>query len=194
MFVLREFRNKNHIKYDVNRHHTYAPVNVKHPDYKKFPSLRQARGFECQVKAGETLYLPAHWWHEVTSSPDKEGKCIGVNSFFEPMYLRTHHNTSLNFFQTNRYYGHLHLSHRAVACNDDHVCFSDVSNSGIKSSIPGDGEKLCDRESQCGEEEHCKTHPRDVPKSDPGVRKGNWKLVKVERRTTDGKKQKIWLR
>jgi hypothetical protein len=124
-------RDKSNINYQVNNHHTYAPVNIKHPDYFAHPRLQQARGFTCVVEAGDTLYLPAHWWHEVTSTSDQDGKCLGVNQFFEPVYVRPMYNTTLPYFQTSRYYGHLHLHgqeggvQRAVACTNDQVCFTE---------------------------------------------------------------------
>lgn len=107
---------------------------MKEPDYTRFPLLQQAQGFQCRVQAGDTLYLPAHWWHEVTSESDEEGKCIGVNRFFEPVYLRPQYNTSLEFFQRSRYYGHLHTSKRAVPCSEDKVCFA-TPVSGAKRSL-----------------------------------------------------------
>ena len=33
----------------------------------KFPKFNNVRGTSCEVKSGEMLYLPAGWFHEVTS-------------------------------------------------------------------------------------------------------------------------------
>lgn len=117
-------RNKSNINFEVNRHHTYAPVNIRRKNYHQFPKLSKARGFECTVRSGDTLYVPAHWWHEVASTSDEEGKCVAVNRFFEPLYIRPQHNTTLNYFQTSRYYGHLQFSKRAQVCDLEEVCFA----------------------------------------------------------------------
>lgn len=31
------------------------------------------------VRAGETLYLPAHWWHSVAQRPGPAGRVVAVN-------------------------------------------------------------------------------------------------------------------
>ncbi|KAG9112044.1 hypothetical protein FRC07_007998 [Ceratobasidium sp. 392] len=35
------------------------------------------------VQGGESLYLPAGWWHRVAQSGDKEGVCIAVNWWYD---------------------------------------------------------------------------------------------------------------
>eukprot|EP00929_Paragymnodinium_shiwhaense_P071270 TRINITY_DN36242_c0_g7_i1.p2 TRINITY_DN36242_c0_g7~~TRINITY_DN36242_c0_g7_i1.p2 ORF type:complete len:381 (+),score=62.21 TRINITY_DN36242_c0_g7_i1:183-1325(+) len=46
----------------------------------QFPRAKAARRMECEVRAGEMLYLPAGWWHEVTSY----GQNIAVNFWADP--------------------------------------------------------------------------------------------------------------
>jgi hypothetical protein len=41
-------------------------VDLEHPDFERFPLLRQARGVECVLRAGETLHIPIGWWHRIT--------------------------------------------------------------------------------------------------------------------------------
>jgi len=38
-----------------------------------------AKAVEVEVKAGETLYLPAGWWHRVSQSPGEGGLAVAVN-------------------------------------------------------------------------------------------------------------------
>jgi len=38
------------------------------------------------VKAGEALYLPALWFHQVSQSPDEEGRTIAVNFWYNMQY------------------------------------------------------------------------------------------------------------
>jgi hypothetical protein len=39
-------------------------VDLDAPDFERFPALARAGGFEAVLEAGETLYMPAGWWHE----------------------------------------------------------------------------------------------------------------------------------
>merc|ERR1712204_158248 len=47
---------------------------------KKWPLFKNARPMRCNVSAGEMLYLPGSWWHEVVSY----GKHLTVNFWVEP--------------------------------------------------------------------------------------------------------------
>lgn len=42
-----------------------SPFNPEAPDFEKFPLARQASMIECIVNAGELLYVPAGWYHQV---------------------------------------------------------------------------------------------------------------------------------
>jgi hypothetical protein len=35
------------------------------PDYEKYPLFKHAKGLVCEVNAGELLYVPSKWWHQV---------------------------------------------------------------------------------------------------------------------------------
>lgn len=41
--------------------------NHHHPDYERYPLLRQAKSQKIVVRAGETLFLPCGWWHTARS-------------------------------------------------------------------------------------------------------------------------------
>jgi hypothetical protein len=45
----------------------FSRADAERPDYQRFPRLRRARPIACEVGAGEVLYLPRYWWHQVTS-------------------------------------------------------------------------------------------------------------------------------
>ncbi len=64
-----------------------------------------ARVLRCTARAGEVVYTPAYWWHEVVSSSDELGReaggaarrsVIGVNWFYEPYYQRIMPNMSFD--------------------------------------------------------------------------------------------------
>ena len=38
-----------------------------HPDYERYPLLRQAKSQKIVIRAGETLFLPCGWWHTARS-------------------------------------------------------------------------------------------------------------------------------
>ncbi|MEM7218430.1 MAG: cupin-like domain-containing protein [Pseudomonadota bacterium] len=41
-----------------------AYANLERPDYGRHPALKWARGFEVVLQPGQTLFLPAGYWHE----------------------------------------------------------------------------------------------------------------------------------
>lgn len=44
-----------------------SAVNVDSPDLHAHPNFAMAKAYRFTVKAGELLYLPAFWWHQVSS-------------------------------------------------------------------------------------------------------------------------------
>lgn len=38
-------------------------IDFDNPDYNQFPKLKNAKGFVCDLKHGETLYMPEGYWH-----------------------------------------------------------------------------------------------------------------------------------
>jgi hypothetical protein len=41
-------------------------IDFSNPDYKKFPALKKATGYQTTLKHGETLYMPEGYWHQMT--------------------------------------------------------------------------------------------------------------------------------
>lgn len=39
-------------------------VDLDAPDFERFPALALASGYEAVLEPGQTLYMPAGWWHE----------------------------------------------------------------------------------------------------------------------------------
>ena len=83
----------------------------------------------CRVNAGDVIYVPSHWWHEVRSLPDTEGKTVAINYFFEPWYERYGHKDSSPAFIRNKLYDHLAPGDRGGAdiakpCRSPEMCFA----------------------------------------------------------------------
>jgi len=53
-----------------------------------FPRLAHARGREVVLQPGDVLFLPAYWWHEVTTLPVPPGE-LAVSVSFWSAYLPT---------------------------------------------------------------------------------------------------------
>uniref|UniRef100_A0ABM5EQ68 tRNA wybutosine-synthesizing protein 5 isoform X1 n=2 Tax=Pogona vitticeps TaxID=103695 RepID=A0ABM5EQ68_9SAUR len=54
-------------------------LDVDTPDLKKYPLFVRARRYECQLEAGDVLFIPALWFHNVVS----EEFGVGVNVFWK---------------------------------------------------------------------------------------------------------------
>lgn len=44
---------------------THTSIDVNAPDFEQYPGLRYAEGLDFTLKAGETLFMPAGWWHHI---------------------------------------------------------------------------------------------------------------------------------
>ncbi len=45
---------------------TREDIDFTNPDFKKFPTLKKARGYITNLNHGETLYMPEGYWHQMT--------------------------------------------------------------------------------------------------------------------------------
>lgn len=94
--------------------HMYSPVNISSPsvtaDFPLYNLTHPAMaGFplECRVGAGDAIYVPGGWWHEVVSHPDEEGKTIGVNIFYASLYHRPGFNVTSTEWEARRLYNYM---------------------------------------------------------------------------------------
>jgi hypothetical protein len=44
---------------------TRSYVDIDHPDFGKFPRLKQTKGYHGIIHPGETLYMPSGYWHHM---------------------------------------------------------------------------------------------------------------------------------
>jgi len=83
-------------RYPLNVH---TGVNVVKPDYQRFPGLAYVKGFECEIKHGDTLFMPGEYWHYIEYTEGGFG-----------MSLR-----SLNPYLSKRFKGLMNISVRQAA-------------------------------------------------------------------------------
>ena len=66
--------------------HHYASAVLSRPAQQQptLPRMAEATVFSCTAQAGEVLYVPSYWWHEVHSSPGAADRpSIGINWFYD---------------------------------------------------------------------------------------------------------------
>lgn len=44
---------------------TREDIDFSNPDFKKWPALKKAKGWECTLNHGEILYIPEGYWHYI---------------------------------------------------------------------------------------------------------------------------------
>lgn len=67
-------------------------VDIEQPDLARFPRFPRARRMECELKAGEVLFIPVYWWHQVytleTSASINVWWPAGLKANLTRQYLR----------------------------------------------------------------------------------------------------------
>ncbi|KAG9111571.1 hypothetical protein FRC07_008034 [Ceratobasidium sp. 392] len=85
-YTLREIRVP-HVRY--TRPSPSEPLHLEPlipPSTVRWASVdptEQEHAMHVAVQEGESLYLPAGWWHRVAQSGDKEGICVAVNWWYD---------------------------------------------------------------------------------------------------------------
>lgn len=51
----------------------YSKVDINNPDLKKYPGMDQLNRWECNLKKGDVLFIPAWYWHEVINTSESWG-------------------------------------------------------------------------------------------------------------------------
>ena len=72
-------------------------LNVDEPDLETFPLFEKATRYECELIAGDCLFIPALWLHNVIT----QSFSIGVNVFWKHL--------SDEFYEKNDLYGNKDL-------------------------------------------------------------------------------------
>ena len=43
----------------------HTSINVNDPDYEQYPGLHKIKGYDFEIEAGDTIFMPAGWWHHI---------------------------------------------------------------------------------------------------------------------------------
>ena len=65
-----------------NHFSVYSQVDIRNPDFDKFPKFRHANIIELELAPGEVLFLPVGWWHSVTALD--QSITVAFNNFLFP--------------------------------------------------------------------------------------------------------------
>jgi len=88
-------------------HYAAASLSVPAEAQPQLPQLRDVVVFNCTAHAGEVVYIPSYWWHEVVSLKDRVSGAspLGINWFYEAFYQRVFPNAtwdlSLHYLELN---------------------------------------------------------------------------------------------
>ncbi|XP_075590181.1 HSPB1-associated protein 1 homolog [Dermatophagoides farinae] len=72
----------------------FSQINFKHIDLNKFPLFKQCRPYIIELKPGDLLHVPHHWWHYVenldqcNNNEDNDQVSISVNVWIDPTSLK----------------------------------------------------------------------------------------------------------
>ncbi|CAJ1450544.1 unnamed protein product, partial [Effrenium voratum] len=66
----------------------YAAYDIDDPPERYAAQAAKLRRSVVTVHAGELLYLPFGWWHQVRATPSSSGLCASAACFFSPFYVR----------------------------------------------------------------------------------------------------------
>jgi Cupin-like domain len=44
---------------------THTSIDVNNPDFEKYPALKNVKGIDCTIGPGDTIFMPAGWWHHI---------------------------------------------------------------------------------------------------------------------------------
>jgi len=64
----------------------WIPVDPDYPNLEEYPLFTRAKPIKCVVKAGEILYLPSMYYHQVSQQEDNEGRVIAINCWYDMKY------------------------------------------------------------------------------------------------------------
>ncbi|MFG6105536.1 cupin-like domain-containing protein [Leptothoe sp. EHU-05/26/07-4] len=94
LYNLYPFSVWNHLMHGAKRRAVYSKVYPDNPDLKVFPKFKMAmpHRIDITLQPGEMLFIPAGWWHEITSVG--HGMVCSINRWWNVPLSRTFSNWS----------------------------------------------------------------------------------------------------
>ncbi|PNW45150.1 UNVERIFIED_CONTAM: transcription factor jumonji jmjC domain-containing protein [Euhalothece sp. KZN 001] len=73
-----------HLRHGLKLRACYSRVDLMNPDYQQFPEFKEAQKYQETIilEAGEVLFIPVGWWHEITTLEAEEMSC-SVSRFWQ---------------------------------------------------------------------------------------------------------------
>ncbi|AKJ29648.1 cupin-like domain-containing protein [Caldimonas brevitalea] len=90
---------------------THCRFDPNQPDFERFPLARNARGWQCVLQPGESLYIPVGWFHQVTVV---SGYALNVNFFWPRPFPQGLLTPALWQLLLRRGWARLHLAARGA--------------------------------------------------------------------------------
>ena len=79
--MLHSLPNSEPFVYPGPLNSNQSPIDVENPDFDRYPLFARAAGFRFKLYPGETLFVPAGWWHTARIlSPSITVSVNGVNA------------------------------------------------------------------------------------------------------------------
>ena len=135
----------------VTELHHYAMASLGTPasEQPRLSRMAEVDVVECVGRAGDVIFTPSYWWHEVFSQSDeRSGLSIGLNWFFESFYQRIYPNMSWDrsphyMLSANRQASYDHLRRpfprRSSSPPTDQSALQQKENKPIARQFPASG-------------------------------------------------------
>ncbi len=71
----------------------HSSIDPDKPDYDRFPGLEKVKGYECEIEAGDTIFMPSAYWHHIEYLEGSFG--VAVRSLSPTHKLRGLYNVAV---------------------------------------------------------------------------------------------------
>lgn len=71
----------------------HSSIDPDKPDYERFPGLDKVKGYQCEIKTGDTLFMPSGFWHHIEYLEGSFG--VAVRSLSPTRKLRGLYNVAI---------------------------------------------------------------------------------------------------
>lgn len=88
----------------------HSSIDPDNPDYERFPGLDKVKGYECEIGARDTLFMPSAYWHHIEYLEGSFGvavRSLSPNKKLRGLYnvaVLTHLDEVLRFLFGDKWY------------------------------------------------------------------------------------------